>query len=116
MREGAYLIRNKLVRSSLCLGKKTWCTHCLPTQLNGNIIIEDKKLPQNETQLTNRSRHVIPAFITKQGHTRELAIANINDGMPKTIICRTDKAVAMRLVHFNGLLREVQHGELESHR
>lgn len=82
------------------------CSPFSPMKLKGNTIIVDKKLPQNEMQFTARSRFVLPIPGRRQGHTRELAIANVNDGMPSTISCKIDKSFAKHMVHCIGFNKE----------
>eukprot|EP00581_Thalassiosira_minuscula_P026003 CAMPEP_0184430088 /NCGR_PEP_ID=MMETSP0738-20130409/263452_1 /TAXON_ID=385413 /ORGANISM="Thalassiosira miniscula, Strain CCMP1093" /LENGTH=218 /DNA_ID=CAMNT_0026794565 /DNA_START=180 /DNA_END=835 /DNA_ORIENTATION=+ len=59
----------------------------IPKQVNGNSSNDDRKLPQNETQLISLSRFVLPHPGTKHGHNIQLMPVNTKLGIPNTIIC-----------------------------
>mmetsp|Transcript_11550 Transcript_11550/g.21336 ORF Transcript_11550/g.21336 Transcript_11550/m.21336 type:complete len:124 (+) Transcript_11550:221-592(+) len=74
----------------------------IPKQVKGSNNKDDKKLPQNDTQLTTRSLFVLPHPGTKQGHRIKQTRVNTNDGIPSTIICNADNALAPQMVHLKG--------------
>mmetsp|Transcript_9160 Transcript_9160/g.16560 ORF Transcript_9160/g.16560 Transcript_9160/m.16560 type:complete len:201 (+) Transcript_9160:357-959(+) len=74
----------------------------IPKQVNGNANILDKKLPQNETQFTTRSRFVLPHPGTKHGQSIMLTTVNTTLGTPNTNICNALNTRAMHTVHRNG--------------
>jgi len=65
-----------------------------PMQVKGRNNMDDKKLPQKDTILINRSLFDLPHPGTKQGHSKIVTNVKARAGPPKTMICKADMIFA----------------------